>query len=100
MHRFESTVEKQPSIVSDLSRGVFGLIWQTLRLPVLIVLGILEPIVRFMLSALALLALFAAFFFKLSGAAPHFPFWGTLGLSVACILLLLAYHFLMRLLSK
>jgi hypothetical protein len=100
MSRIESTHENQPSIASDLSRGTIWLIWEAARLPVLSFLVILEPILRFTLSTVALLGVLAAFFFRLSGMAPHFPFWGSLRLAVACVLTQMAYHALLRVLSK
>jgi hypothetical protein len=41
-----------------------------------------------------------AFLFKLSRAAPHFPFWGMLAFSVGCALLLMGYHAIIRLFSR
>lgn len=96
----QCALEKEPSIAGDLSRGALWLMWQAVRLPVFALLVILEPIVRFVLSAVALLGVLMAFFFRLSGAAPHFPFWGMLGFSVGCGLLLMVYYLVLRVFSR
>ncbi len=89
----------EPRAGSTIVPGALWLAWQAIRLPVFAVLVILEPIVGFILSAATLLGIVMAFFFKLSRAAPHFPFWGMLAFSVCCALLLLAYHGIIRLFS-
>jgi len=52
------------------------------------------------LAGLALLGILMAFFFKFSGAAPHFSFWSTLAISVGFGLLLLIYEAMVRLFSR
>jgi len=92
-------VKSEPSLTAGFSRSVFYFIWQAVRLPVFSFLIILEPVVRFTLSIVALLCVLTAFFFKFLGT-PHFPFLGMLGFGVGCILLLMAYHAAIRLLSR
>ena len=63
--------------VADLNGGRFlpgtlRLLWHVLRLPVFMFLAILEPVVSFVLGALALLGVLTALFFKFYGV-PHFP---------------------------
>jgi hypothetical protein len=70
-----------------------------LRLPVLALLDTLLPVVRFVLSALALLGALTALFFEVLGV-PHFPLWGMLGFSIGCRLILIAYRGLLNLLSR
>ena len=53
-------------------------------------LVILEPVVRFILGALALLGVLTALFFKFYGV-PHFPFALMLGMSVGLGLSLTGY---------
>jgi len=79
--------------------GALWLIWQAIRLPLLAVLKILEPIVSTMLAAAALLGTLTALFWKLASNRPDFPFLGVLALSVGCFLLLTLYHVVIRLLS-
>ena len=79
--------------------GLLWLIWQAIRIPVLALLAILEPIVSTLLVAAALLGTLTALFWKLASNRPDFPFLGALALSVGCILLLTLYHGAIRLLS-
>jgi hypothetical protein len=83
----------------DLIRGAAWLLWHVLRLPVLMFLVILEPVVRFVLGALALLGVLAALFFKAYGV-PHFPFALMLGVSVGPGLMLAGYQALLDLLGR
>jgi hypothetical protein len=83
----------------DLLRGTLRLVWHTVRLPVYVFLVILEPVVRFVLGALALLGVLTALFFKLYGV-PHFPFALMLGSSVGLRLILVGYYALLRLFAK
>lgn len=94
-----STDHPWASIALGALVGVLWLIWQAIRLPVLALLTILEPIVSTVLAAAALLGVSTAFFWKLTSNRPDFPFFGTLALSVGCFLLLTLYHGVMRLLS-
>jgi hypothetical protein len=73
--------------------------WHAVRLPALAFLITLLPVVQIILSVVALLAVLTALLFKFLGA-PNFPFWGMLGFSVGCALLLMAYYGLMRLFSR
>ena len=75
------------------------LLWQPVRLPILAFLVILEPIVSFLLGALALLGILTTLFFKLIGA-PHFPFWTMLAISISFVALLAVYEGLVKLFSK
>jgi hypothetical protein len=72
--------------------------WHAVRLPALAFLITLLPVVQIILSSVALLGVLTAFFFKFLGA-PSFPFWGMLGFSLGCALLLMAYYGLVRLFS-
>jgi hypothetical protein len=83
----------------DLLRGALRLLWYALRLPVLMFLAILEPVVRFILGALALLGVLTALFFKFYGL-PHFPFTLTLGVSIGFGLMLAGYYALLRLFDR
>jgi hypothetical protein len=86
--------------VADLNggrflRGTLRLLWDVLRLPVFMFLAILEPIVSFVLGALALLGVLTALFFKFYGV-PHFPFALMLGVSVGFGLMQVGYCALLR----
>ena len=91
--------ESRLGIAGDLLRGTLGLLWHTVRLPVYVFLVILEPVVRFILGALALLGVLTALFFKFYGV-PHFPFALMLGVSVGLGLILVGYYALLRLFRR
>jgi hypothetical protein len=90
--------------VADLNggrflRGTVRLLWLALRLPMFMFLAILEPIVSFVLGALALLGVLTALFSKFYGV-PHFPFALMLGVSVGFGLMQVAYYALLRLFGR
>jgi hypothetical protein len=75
------------------------LLWQGVRLPAVLFLSTLEPVVSFALGSLALLGVLTAFFWRSFGP-PHFPFLLVLGVSLGFELVLVAFHKLLRLLSR
>ena len=83
----------------DLLRGTLRLLWHTVRLPVYVFLVILEPVVSFVLGALALLGVLTALFFKFYGVL-HFPFALMLGVSVGFGLTQVGYYALLRLFGR
>lgn len=78
--------------------GLLRLLWHAVRIPAFALLVILEPIVRLILAASALLLVLTALFYRAIGM-PHFPFWTMLALGIASMLLLAIYYALMRVLS-
>jgi hypothetical protein len=74
------------------------LLWLLARLPILLVLVMLEPVISFMLTALALLGLLTTLFFYLVGP-PEFSVWTMFALSLSFAIALVLYHALIRLLS-
>ena|SRR5579862_7535221 len=90
--------ENERTTAGDLARCILWLLWQCVRVPALLLLMILEPFVSLVLSALALLGVLTAFFWKLVGP-PHFPFLLMIGFSLGCQLALVLYHALLRLLG-
>lgn len=95
-----SNLEQRPDIDSGFVRklGRFG--WHGIRLPLLALLMILEPVARFVLTAVALLGILVSLFFELSGAAPRFPFWLIFGLSLSCGALVVVLNAVKRRLSR
>ena len=91
--------ESRLAIAGGLFRGTLRLLWHAVRLPVLMLLSILEPVVRFILGALALLGVLTALFFEFYGV-PHFPFALMLGASVGLGLMLVGYYALLRLFGR
>jgi len=75
------------------------LTWDVVRLPLLTLLVILEPLVQFSLSACALLLTMTALFFRFLVHRPDFPFWGMLALSIGCVWVLALYYACIRLLG-
>jgi len=91
--------ESRLTIAGDLLRATLRLLWHAVRLPVFVFLAILEPIVSFVLGALALLGVLTALFSKFYGV-PHFPFALMLGVSVGFGLIQVGYYALLRLLGR
>lgn len=75
------------------------LLWHSIRLPALVVLIVLEPLVSFILRSLALVGLLTTFFFYLLGV-PHFPVWTMLALSIGFGLAQVLYQGAVGLLSR
>jgi hypothetical protein len=86
------------SLAADLARGILGLAWHVVRLPILAFLVIIEPIVRLVLWGAAFLGVLTAFLFEFSGV-PNFPFWLMMSISIGCMLLLGLYYATLRLFS-
>lgn len=78
----------------DLRRGTLRFLWHAVRLPVYVFLVILEPVVCFILGALALLGVITAVLLKVYGV-PHFPFALMLGMSLGLGLMLTGYYALL-----
>jgi hypothetical protein len=73
--------------------------WTVIRLPVLALLVILEPVARAILAGFALLMTLAALFWVAVLGLSAFPFWRMLALAIGAWLLLAVYYALMRLFS-
>lgn len=92
---FERTREITAGVVVLLVK----LLWLAIRLPVLLVLVILEPLVTALCGALALLGVLTTIFFLLVGP-PHFPWITMLAVSLGFALVLVPYYGLIELLSR
>jgi hypothetical protein len=84
---------------TDLFTLALWLLWQGIRIPLFLLLAILEPVVSFVLGSLALLGVLMALFWKLTGP-PHFPFLVMFGISLGFALALACYHALLYSLSR
>lgn len=73
-------------------------LWNFARLPILLSLVTLEPIVALLLGGIALLGLLATIFFELI-TAPHFPAGSMLAVSISFALALTLYEGAIRILS-
>jgi hypothetical protein len=74
------------------------ILWHGVRLPTLLFLVVLEPIVTFVLWGVALLGVLTTLFYRAIGM-PHFPFWTALGISLLFAAAGVVYQGLIRLLQ-
>jgi hypothetical protein len=81
-------------------RGGVQLCWRFLRLPVVGILVLLEPVVTVTFVCLAAAGVISSLVFRFSGVTPHFPFWGVLAAAAGCGLVPVAYQRLIWLLSR
>ena len=95
----ESSALSSPRAAHRVAFGVFWVTWAVIRLPILALLVILEPLIRVLLAGSALLITLTAFFYKLVMPHASVPFWGMLGIAVGCVMILALYYALLRLLS-
>jgi hypothetical protein len=86
------------STTRNLSVFALRALWFAVRVPVFLFLKILQPLVTFVFSSLALLGLLTAFFYRGYGM-PHFPFWGTIALSLGCGAVVMCWQALVQLLE-
>jgi hypothetical protein len=84
----------------DLALGVLRAAGTTLRLAILAVLVVLEPVVRVVLAGSALLVALTALFFSLVRPLSAFPLWGMLAVTVALVMLLALYYAILRVISR
>lgn len=92
-------VDSKLAVGDDLAAYVLWFLWQCIRLPIFLLLAILEPVASFVLGSLALLGVLTAFFWRVVGP-PHFPFLLVLGVSLGFELILILYHKLLAFLSR
>jgi hypothetical protein len=90
---------RAPGVLLTTFGVLLALLWQGIRWPLLAGLIVLEPVLRLVLCGVALAALLTAGLMRFAVERPAFPFWGTLALSVSAVLILIAYHAVIRLLS-
>jgi hypothetical protein len=76
---------------TESRRQIIRWLWLVVRLPALMLLVILEPVVALVCGGLSLLGLFTTVFFNLI-AAPHFPTWTMLTISISFGLALVLYE--------
>jgi hypothetical protein len=90
--------DSRPTIAADLGRCALWVVWQCIRLPLFLLLLVLEPVVTVVLGAFALLGVLTALFWKFFGP-PDFPFLLMLSISLGLELVLIVYHKPLRLLA-
>jgi hypothetical protein len=84
--------------IRRIALGVIAVAWHVIRLPILGLVVILEPIITFVLAGLALLGVLTSILFKLVGPV-DFPVWTVLGISIGFVMVLTLVHALIRALS-
>ena len=82
----------------DYARLSARILWHGIRLPALLFLVLLEPLVTFVLWGFALLGVLMTLFYRAIGM-PHFPFWTMLAVSLLFALVSVLYQGLIRLLQ-
>jgi hypothetical protein len=78
------------------ARYLAWMIWRLVRLPLLALLILLEPFVRTILSGVSLLGIVSTLVFKTVASSRGFPLWGTLTLSLGCMMVLMGYYTVIR----
>jgi len=95
-------VDRKLARGDNLPAYVLWLLWQCIRLPMFLLLAILEPVVSLVLGSLGLLGVLTAFFWRFIGPPPppHFTFLLVLGISLGFELAFILYHKRLRFLSS
>lgn len=96
----QAEMDSRPGNESAFWRTFGRFAWLAIRMPLFVFLMIVEPVVRFVMVAVALLGILTAFFFEFSGAAPRFPFWLVFGLSLGCGAVVVVLNAVMRGLAR
>lgn len=86
--------------LARVGRGIVHFSWSAVRLPLLALLVTMEPIVCWVLSAIAVLGVLVSLLFEFVVRLPNYPFWLMLGLSVGIAALQIPYYLLIRLFSS
>jgi hypothetical protein len=83
-------------VVLSFLLNVMAITWQIARLLMVALLMLVEPILGFILCGLALVGVIVSVMLKFSGAAPQFPFWSALAISVGLYFAFLLYGVVVR----
>jgi len=73
---------------------------RVVRLPLVALLALVEPVIRAAFSLAMVLGILAAVVFEISAVGPRFPFQEILTLSLGCGLALIAYYGLLSLITR
>jgi hypothetical protein len=84
----------------SLLLGVGRVLWNVIRVPIVAVLLLLEPVVSFVCSAGLVLGVLTCIVWELSAAGPRFPLAIVLSVSLSCPVILFLYHGLLSLLIR
>lgn len=72
--------------------GVGRVLWNVIRVPIVAVLLLLEPVVSFVCSLGLVLGIFTCIVFELSAVDPKFPLGKMLVFSFGCVVVLFLYE--------
>lgn len=95
-----STIAIQSTRAQTVPTCAARLAWQVVRLPILALLTLLEPVVRATFSLAMVLGILATIVFELSAAGPQFEFLRMLALSLSLGVALVLYYGLLALVSR
>ena len=93
--RTTSTTEFEGS--RSFLRGIGRVLWNVIRVPIVAILLLIEPVVNFICSAGLVLGLVTCIVWELSAAAPKFPLGKMLLISLGCPVIAFLYHALLSL---
>ena len=86
--------------LAGIGRGLIHFSWTAVRVPLLALLVTMEPLVCWILGAVAVLGVLVSLLFEFVVRLPHYPFWLMMGISVGVAALQIPYYLLIRLLSS
>lgn len=92
-------IERDFEFETSAFRTTMRMLGKAVRLPLLGILMLLEPFVRYVFGAAMVLGVFASIAFEVSAVGPRFPFLAMLGLSLGFGVALFLYYGLVSLLS-
>ncbi len=82
--------------IGSILLNAMAIAWQMARLLIVALLMLVEPILGFVLCGLAVVGVIVSVILKFSGAAPKFPFWSAIAISVGLYLAFLVYGVVVR----
>jgi hypothetical protein len=82
--------------VGSFLLNAVAIAWQIVRLVIVALLMFVEPILGFVFCGLAVVGVIVSVILKFSGAAPKFPFWSAIAISVGLYLAFLLYGVVVR----
>lgn len=88
------------SVGTEVMRGGLRLLWQVVRVPLLSILTVLEPVVRGLFGVAMILGIVLSVIFEFSAVGPRFPFLGMLAASLACGVVLFLYYGIVALIVR
>jgi hypothetical protein len=92
-------IETEIAFESSALKSTLRMLWKTVRLPLLGILLLIEPIIKYVFGSAMVLGVLASIAFEISAVGPRFPFLAMLALSLSFGLALFLYYGLVSLLS-